>query len=154
MKKTFLMMAVISVLGLFTACNNNDNEGIVGKWKCISTDVHYSFFGHDEDTTFSTDRPIYKNLEFYTNGKADVELVQSSNCMEDKPSYTIYQFNYSLNSTGDTILLTDPNNDYEPQVFTVQSLTKRKLVIKYVIESVFHVPEDEGCTYISTYRRK
>ena len=151
MKKTFLMMAVISVLGLFTACNNNDNEGIVGKWKCISTDVHI-FNALDEDTTFSTDRPIYKNLEFYTNGKADVELVQSSNCMDDKPSYTIYQFNYSLNSAGDTILLTDPNNDYELQVFTVQSLTKRKLVLKYIIES--YIPEDEGCTYISTYRRK
>ena len=151
MKKTFLMMAVISILGLFTACNNNDNEGIVGKWKCISTDMHI-FNALDEDTTFSTDRPIYKNLEFYTNGKADVELVQSSNCMEDKPSYTIYQFNYSLNSAGDTILLTDPNNDYELQVFTVQSLTKRKLVLKYIIES--YIPEDEGCTYISTYRRK
>ena len=151
MKKTFLMMAVINILGLFTACNNNDNEGIVGKWKCISTDMHI-FNALDEDTTFSTDRPIYKNLEFYTNGKADVELVQSSNCMEDKPSYTIYQFNYSLNSAGDTILLTDPNNDYELQVFTVQSLTKRKLVLKYIIES--YIPEDEGCTYISTYRRK
>ena len=151
MKKTFLMMAVISVLGLFTACNNNDNEGIVGKWKWTSTDMHI-FNALDEDTTFSTDRPIYKNLEFYTNGKADVELVQSSNCMEDKPSYTIYQFNYSLNSAGDTILLTDPNNDYELQVFTVQSLTKRKLVLKYIIES--YIPEDEGCTYISTYRRK
>ena len=151
MKKTFLMMAVISILGLFTACNNRDNEGIVGKWKWTSTDMHI-FNALDEDTTFSTDRPIYKNLEFYTNGKADVELVQSSNCMEDKPSYTIYQFNYSLNSAGDTILLTDPNNNYYPQVFMVQSLTKRKLVIKYVIES--DVPEDKGCTYISTYRRK
>ena len=153
MKKTFLMMAVISILGLFTACNNNDNEGIVGKWKWTSTDMHI-FNALDEDTTFSTDRPIYKNLEFYTNGKADVEQGQYSTCMGDKPSYTIYQYNYSLNSAGDTILLTDPNNDYEPQVFTVQSLTKRKLVIKYVIESVFHVPEDEGCTFISTYRRK
>ncbi len=152
MKKTFLMMAVISILGLFTACNNRDNEGIVGKWKCISSEGSHGYAG--KVSTFSTEYPYYKDLTFYKNGKADVEQGQISTCMEDKPSYTIYQFNYSLNSTGDTILLTDPNNDIYPQVFTIQSLTKRKLVIKYVIESVVHVPEDEGCTYISTYRRK
>ncbi|MBR4454316.1 MAG: hypothetical protein IKS33_08675 [Bacteroidales bacterium] len=154
MKKTFLMMAVISILGLFTACNNRDNEDIVGKWKCISSEgkCEYILGGEDNMTTFSTEYPYYKDLTFYKNGKADVEQGQSSNCMEDKPSYIIYQYNYSLNSAGDTILLTDPNNNYYPQVFMVQSLTKRKLVIKYVIES--DVPEDKGCTYISTYRRK
>ncbi|MBQ4478174.1 MAG: hypothetical protein II945_06165 [Bacteroidales bacterium] len=153
MKKIFLMMAVISVLGLFTACNNRDNEDLVGKWKCISSEgkCEYLLGGEDNMTTFSTEYPYYKDLTFYKNGKADVEQGQISTWMGE-PSYTIYQFNYSLNSAGDTILLTDPNNNYYPQVFMVQSLTKRKLVIKYVIES--DVPEDKGCTYISTYRRK
>ncbi len=153
MKKTFLMMAVISILGLFTACNNRDNEDLVGKWKCISSEgkCEYLLGGEDNMTTFSTEYPYYKDLTFYKNGKVDVEQGQISTCMGE-PSYTIYQFNYSLNSAGDTILLTDPNNNYYPQVFMVQSLTKRKLVIKYVIES--DVPEDKGTTYISTYRRK
>ena len=154
MKKIFLMMAVISVLGLFTACNNRDNEGIVGKWKCISSEgkCEYILGGEDNMTTFSTEYPYYKDLTFYKNGKADVEQGGHTSTFMGEPSYILYQYNYSLNSTGDTILLTDPNNNYYPQVFMVQSLTKRKLVIKYVIES--DVPEDKGTTYISTYRRK
>ena len=73
MKKTFLMMAVISVLGLFTACNNRDNEDIVGKWKCISSEgkCEYILGGEDNMTTFSTEYPYYKDLTFYKNGKAD-----------------------------------------------------------------------------------
>ena len=149
MKKIFLMSSIVSILIMFTACNNSDNDDIVGKWKWKSTEGVSTYMG--EVTTSSIEYPIYKDLTFYKNGKADVEQGQISTWMGE-PSYTIYQFNYSLNSAGDTILLTDPNNNYYPQVFMVQSLTKRKLVIKYVIES--DVPEDKGCTYISTYRRK
>ncbi|MBQ4478173.1 MAG: hypothetical protein II945_06160 [Bacteroidales bacterium] len=149
MKKIFLMSSIVSILIMFTACNNSDNDDIVGKWKWKSTEGVSTYMG--EVTTSSIEYPIYKDLTFYKNGKVKV-LQQGIHIPEDEPPYFNYQYNYSINTTGDSICLTDPKDDYYPQIWVIKSLTKRHLTVEYRIDSA--IPEDQGTVYTTTYRRK
>ena len=56
MKKIFLMSSIVSILIMFTACNNSDNDDIVGKWKWKSTEGVSTYMG--EVTTSSIEYPI------------------------------------------------------------------------------------------------
>ena len=148
---TKIIVAFLGVAMLFAACGK-DNDSIVGEWQWTGTTVHHvnSYMGND--TTYTVDYPTYKDLTFHENNKVDV-LQQGAFIPEEEPYYHIYQYDYSLNAAGDTILLTDPQDDYYPQSWAIKSLTKESLTLEYTEEWGDFAGTDVYTT-TTTYRRR
>lgn len=153
MKHQGIKLLVALALGamLLTGCVK-DNDSIVGKWQWIGTTVHHvnSYMG--QDTTENLDFPIYKDLTFHEEGKVDV-LQQGIHIPENEPPYFTYRYNYSLNAAVDTIHLTDPQDEYDPQAWRIITLTKENLIVEWTKVDGDYAGNDVY-TYTTTYRRR
>ena len=148
---TKIIAAFLGVAMLFAACGK-DNDSIVGEWQWTGTTVHYvnSYMGND--TTYTVDYPIYKDLSFHENNKVDV-MQMGASIPEYAPYYHISRYNYRLNAAGDSIYLTDPQGVYYPQSWAIKSLTEKRLVLEYTEEAGDFAGTDVYTT-TTTYRRR
>ena len=146
-----IITAILGAVMLFAACGK-DKDGIIGEWQWTGTTVHHTNAYMGFDTTYTENYPFFKDLAFHENNTVDV-LQQGAFIPEEEPHYHIYQYDYSLNAAGDTILLSDPQDAYYTQPWPVKTLTKESLTLEYTWEGGDYAGIDVYTT-TATYRRR